>query len=406
MKKKLLGFLLVFVLAGLCSVTAMADAYCDPSEAYAGSKVIIDGFVDADGNDCPDYGTEYLAEYYALPRDFTKGSDAYIEKCAIDKKTGEVYIIIKSQLPGTKEKSITGTITLRERESGIRYVATLEEGDLVVNPGGGSTSNSNASRMEWLGDREFGLPYDYDTKAVRFETDTGDTYGKLRADFDVAYFNVTVVDQKNLFLGYHTTANSTVEKKYSNAYLKFITWSATPTFDVAGTLGIYMDSDEWIYGVKSDGTLYKLNGSYNTNTGAYEIKTATLGSYVISDRQLSVTGTAATSSQPPASSSVAPPPVSVAPSSSSVAPPPASSSESSSSESSESSEPASLPESSQPSSSTPESSKPTEGNVDEEKGGFPLVPVLIGVLAVLVIALAFLFFGSRKKKPKFDDWDD
>lgn len=409
MKKVFCTFLAVLMVIAL-SVTAMAAAICEPEEAYAGTRVVIDGFYNDTYGECDDIGTKYLTyDNYTLSKSWTNGSGDYVQELRIDEDKHEVYLIIVSPLPSTKEKDITGTITLRERESGVKYQVKLEKGDLVVNA---DYNDDNLSAMLYLGNKEFGLPYDYQTYAIKFETDSGDTYGKFYADFeDDAYLKITVVDQKPLFLGYNTNRNATVSSKYPNAALRFVTWNARPTFDVSGTLGIYMDPEEWIYGVNTDGSLYRLGGTYNTQTGAYEVQTATLGSYVISDTRLLPAAGTSSSSSTPASSSAASVPassssaVSTPASASSAAPSdlPESSSFSETSSESLSESSASLPESSASSGS----SQPVDAPVEKEKGEFPLVPILVVALVVFLLVLIFVLYGKRRsRKPRFDDWDD
>ncbi len=398
--KKLLGLLILTVLTGLLTMTAFADVFCNPSEAYAGNKVLVDGFVDEDGNYCPDLGRSYMSDYYRVSGSL---SETYVSKYGID-ANGDVYIIINPSLTGTREKELTGTITLREigGNKGI-YKAKLESGDLTVNPGG----KDNVSDIESRGSGVYALPYDYQTNKVGF----GSKQGTLRFDFDnYAYFSARFAGQGDLFLGYHTTTNTGLTSKYPNATLSFIAWTTKPKFDVGGTLGIYVNSDEYVYEIASDGTLKNPGGKYNASTGAYEISTNTLGSYVISSQKLTAASGAASSasSTPAASSSAASSPASPAASSpaSSAASPASSASSQPETSSSQPEESSSQPEpSSQP--EAPSSSQPTDVPAEAEKGGLPLVPILIGVLAVLAAALLFIFLGGKKnRKPKFEDWDE
>ena len=294
--KKLLGLLILTVLTGLLTMTAFADVFCNPSEAYAGNKVLVDGFVDEDGNYCPDLGRSYMSDYYRVSGSL---SETYVSKYGID-ANGDVYIIINPSLTGTREKELTGTITLREigGNKGI-YKAKLESGDLTVNPGG----KDNVSDIESRGSGVYALPYDYQTNKVGF----GSKQGTLRFDFDnYAYFSARFAGQGDLFLGYHTTTNTGLTSKYPNATLSFIAWTTKPKFDVGGTLGIYVNSDEYVYEIASDGTLKNPGGKYNASTGAYEISTNTLGSYVISSQKLTAaSGAASSASSTPAASSSA-----------------------------------------------------------------------------------------------------
>ncbi len=424
--KRFLSALLALGMVCALAVTAFAadnDSWVSKEDVYPGDTITVHGFYTKDGEELDE--SDLDTEYYRVAFSGKKNGD-YVEDVYIDNSDSEVKLVIKSGLSVSSEKEISGTVTVRDREDSRKRF----EAEITLTLGGGGTA-----RMEYAGNMSFELPDEYQTKKVKFETEDGDTIGTLRADFwdenydSVAYFNVKVVDQSSLFLGHNSTPDIDLLKKYETADLRFLTWSAAPTFDASGTLGIYCYEDDYVYGRKADGSLYKLDGKYNDSTGAFEIKTKTLGSYVISDKALSASGSAsgsgssASSSTPaPSSSSVAPPPssstpapssssVAPPPSSSSVAPPPSSSSSSASSESSVPEESSQPEESSLPEESSEESEEPSEPvdapeEEDGEDGGFPVVPVVIGVLAVVVIGLAVFLFAGSKKKRGYDSWDD
>ncbi|MEG1875886.1 MAG: hypothetical protein RR185_10015, partial [Angelakisella sp.] len=49
-------------------------------------------------------------------------------------------------------------------------------------------------------------------------------------------------------------------------------------------------------------------------------------------------------------------------------------------------------------------SKPAEPN---QGGGFPVVPVIIGLMIVVIgVGAAVLIFGRRNNGKKFDSWDE
>ena len=397
-------------------------------------------------------------EYHKVSATWTRGGD-YVESVYFEDGDGYVTVEIKGGISMTSDKEISGTIKIVEKDypnkPSVTYTCKIERGDLVVK------GIDEKSRMVYLDDKEFGLPDDYQEKQVRFSTDEGEDYGTFIGEFygsrsgqDVATFRVRIIDQGSLYLGFSEASNSTLLKKYPNANMRFINWTARPTFDREGKLSIYMEPDEYIYGVKDDNTLYRLGGTYDENNDAYVITTKTLGCYVISDTQLSATaasgnggnsGTggnavapssstapkpsssvAPSSVAPPPSSSVAPPPSSVAPPpSSSVAPPPSSSEVIAPPPSSEE-EPSSDPdeESSDPGEDDPDEDEDDEKDRDKdddeddedkekEKKGFPLVPVLLGVLGIVIIVCAVVVVGNRsnssqrsRRRRYDDDWDD
>ena len=182
------------------------------------------------------------------------------------------------------------------------------------------------------GDKEFSLPWDYQTKKVRFVTDDGAKYGTFTAEFDndegdhIAKFVTKVVDQSALYLGFNETENIALMKKFPDANMRFINWTR-PKFELKGKLSIYMESDEYIYGINTDDTLYRLGGTWDSDNDAYVISTDTLGSYVISDTQLVKTGSSGgTTTTTPRPAALLPSPAALPPSPAAVwprRPPPA-----------------------------------------------------------------------------------
>lgn len=402
-------------------------------------------------------------DYHTVAATWTKG-EQYIENVYFEEDDGYVSIDIKGGISTVSDIEISGTIKIIEKDypnrPNVTYTCKIQRGDLLIH------GIDEKSRMVSYGDKEFGLPYDYQEKQVRFSTEDGEDYGTFIGEFtsergggDVAEFRVKIIDQKALYLGFSESTNSKLAKKYPDADLRFINWTARPTFEREGKLSIYMYSDEYIYGVNDDNSLYRLGGTYDEEDQAYVITTKTLGSYVISDTALTASGSGSggntstvTSSStapkpssssvapppsssvapppsssvaPPPSSSVAPPPSSSAapPPSSSVAPPPSSSSEEESSEpDEESSEPEDDDEDDRDKDKDRDDEDEDKDDDDEDdededkekKKGFPLIPVLLGVLGVVIIVCAVVVVGnrnsgsrSRSRRRRYDDdWDD
>lgn len=399
-------------------------------------------------------------EYHKVSASWNRGGDL-IENVYFEDGDAYVSVEIKGGISSVKDQDISGTIKITQKNvpnmPDVTFECKIERGRLTVK------GIDEKSRMVDYGDKEFGLPYDYQEKQVRFSTEDGADYGTFIGEFqserngaDIAKFQVRIIDQASLYLGFSESTNNTLAKKYPDADLRFINWTARPTFAREGKLSIYMYPDEYIYGINDDNSLYRLGGTYDEANDAYVITTKTLGSYVISDTQLTASGSGSTgggttsgssvpvivpssaspkpsssvapppsSSAPKPSSSVAPPPSSSAappPSSSSVAPPPSSSSEESSSEpEEESSDPEEDDEESSKSSSKKDKDKDKKDDDDEddededkdkEKKGFPLVPVLLGVLGIVIIVCAVVVVGnrntsSRSRRRRYDDdWDD
>ena len=446
MKRILAMMTAALIVASMMAVTAFAaddeGTVCDPSEVHGGEKVTIDTyyFVYTDKD-----GTEYRlddsldVDYYSKVTPTWKKNGSMVEQVYYNDGDSYVTLVIKAGINTSVSKNIIGQLKIRDTEARRNYVCKIEEGDLVVK------GIDEIENMYEDGDKEFSLPWDYQTKKVRFVTDDGAKYGTFTAEFDndegdhIAKFVTKVVDQSALYLGFNETENIALMKKFPDANMRFINWTR-PKFELKGKLSIYMESDEYIYGINTDDTLYRLGGTWDSDNDAYVISTDTLGSYVISDTQLVKTGSSGgtTTTPPPASStapkpssttpkpssSVAPPPSSsvAPPPSSSVAPPPSSSQpalESSSSEPApESSDPPDVggaapdPQPSRPASTTPDDDddEDEDDEDEDEKKGLPIIPVLLGVLILVVVVCTIVVLGNqgggRQRKKRFDDWDD
>lgn len=397
-------------------------------------------------------------EYHKVSASWNQGG-SLIENVYFEEGDSYVTVEIKGGISSVKDQDISGTIKIIQKNvpnmPDTTFECKINRGSLTIK------GIDEKSRMVSNGDKEFGLPYDYQEKQVRFSTEDGESYGTFIGEFksekngsDIATFQVRIIDQSSLYLGFSESVNNTLAKKYPDADLRFINWTARPTFAREGKLSLYMDPDEYIYGVNDDNSLYRLGGTYDENNDAYVITTKTLGHYVISDTALTASGSgssggstttsssvapkpssssvysqAPSSVAPKPSSSVAPPPsssVAPPPSSSSVAPPPSSSEESSKPEE-ESSEPDDDDDDDESSSSKSSSKKDKDKDRDDDdddddedekkdkkKGGFPLIPVLLGVLGIVIIVCAVVVVGNRNSRSRSrsrrrrydDDWDD
>lgn len=422
MMKRVLAILLAMVMLFTMGILALATgSFLSKENVYPGEVVSVYGFYTADGETLPE--GDLNSKYYTVSASWRRGGN-YIDRVYIDDSSQEVKILVKSGVSVSSEKVIEGSVTVREVEGRDRrrYIA-----DVSMTLGGGGSVQMIEVDVD-----SFELPEDYQSKKVRFVTESGEKIGTLRADFhdssynSVAYFNVRVIEQAPLFLGHNNAPDVNLIKKNEAVNLRFLSWGSAPTFDVTGTLGIYCNPDDYVYSRQADGTLIPLGGTYNQSTGAYEIRTKTLGSYVISDRALSMSsGSVASSSfsssssteSASSSSSVAPPPSSSSSVASSSVPPSASTVSSSSSSGAGDNPVVEVPSSSQgvsmdeaPSNEAPaseESSQPASSPQEEteENNSFPLIPIVVGALILVVIVLAVVLMDG-KNRSGYDDWDD
>lgn len=411
--KKLASAILAAAL--LLSMSAqMAFASTDSGPWSNGESFQVYDFEDKEGNLVGDDG--YTTDDYSLSFSSSSRGKKYVT-WYIDNDSNAVYIKVKPGATITETTNVTGKMTIIDHQAKERYTATV---DFTLKP-------APDIPIEETDYREFALG-SYFSGKTRFRTTDKESIGTLYARFEsystsdtVAYFDVRVVDQPSLFLGHNEDDLVDVMRKYPDANLRFLTWDATPKFDLTGTLGIVMERDEFLYKRSADNVLTQVSGTYDDDRGTFNFKTDTLGAYVISDVKLSGAGAAAPASSsssvtaaPPPASSSKPAASSVAPPASSsivVAPPPASSSTAPAPSSSVSSEPASS-ESSEPAPEVSQPEPPASSSVatepEDEESGFPVVPVAVGAGVVVLGGLVafFVLRGRGGKKKSFDTWDD
>ena len=131
---------------------------------------------------------------------------------------------------------------------------------------------------------------------------TGTTaYGDMEftaadGDTDVS---VRVYDGDKLYLYSDVDADTDVLKAYADADadITFLNFPGNPTFNSTATVYFYKEEGTYVYGVK-DGKLVNVNAKWSDDESGFVLKTRTLGSYVFSDKKLSVSAPAAGSENP------------------------------------------------------------------------------------------------------------
>ena len=117
---------------------------------------------------------------------------------------------------------------------------------------------------------------------VKFEKDLGE----IDIDFeDVAMFTVNANGQGKLNLKWNTDFDPEVASLDKSANMDFVTFEGEPSFNKNGTRYIYAAEDTFLYKVV-DGKLTAVDASYNEDYEAWELKTRSLGEYVISDKEI------------------------------------------------------------------------------------------------------------------------
>ncbi len=104
---------------------------------------------------------------------------------------------------------------------------------------------------------------------------------------DDSYFTVNTVGQSKLLLAATTDFDSDIADLYPDANLNFF-YGNGATFNKTGILTLAADEGSFLYQIKEDGTMVRVNAEYDDYDEAFTIRTKTLGKYVISDTALTI----------------------------------------------------------------------------------------------------------------------
>ena len=128
---------------------------------------------------------------------------------------------------------------------------------------------------------------DFNKGPVKFEDAAGNKLNEvINATFgDEAEFEVDVTGQGKLNLAWNTDFNKEFAAMYDYANIDFLTFEYTPSFNKTGTLYLYAPEDAFVYEVTADGAK-EVKAEWDEDYEAWVIKTRTLGSYAISDVEL------------------------------------------------------------------------------------------------------------------------
>lgn len=102
-----------------------------------------------------------------------------------------------------------------------------------------------------------------------------------------SYFTVNTVGQSKLLISASTDFDSKIADLYPDANLNFF-YGNGATFNKTGVLTLAADEGTFLYQLKDDGTMVRLNAEYDKYDEAFIIKTKTLGKYIVSDTALTI----------------------------------------------------------------------------------------------------------------------
>jgi hypothetical protein len=206
---------------------------------------------------------------------WNEGKDM-IASVTIDDDDEVLVVELKHDYKSTKEKQLDGTIKLREKGES-NYVTVTVKGSVGY----------NVVELDIDEDHEIKVPT-IDSGSIYKINGNNKGYGTLLFTAGDADISVRVYDGEVYYLAHTNTPNKNVlvANADSDAVIDFMNFEGTPTFNSTATISFYgVDEDSFIYEIK-DGKLVKSAAEWSEDNAVWELKTRTLGSYVISDKAL------------------------------------------------------------------------------------------------------------------------
>ena len=196
---------------------------------------------------------------------------------------------------GTTDVEVDYDLSLRTRT--IEYNSKDQSGNAPMSFTLGqeseklSTSDSIVKRFR---NGELTLVIDENTGSVRLdEMATGDAIEQIYLEGKDApfTFDVKASGQGDLYLEVNQKANKKITVSNQDAKLTFINFPGKPEFDFTGTAKFSVEDPEvtyYFYEIVND-KLVKTSAKYNKEDETFDLRTRTLGSYVMSDKELETT---------------------------------------------------------------------------------------------------------------------
>ena len=197
----------------------------------------------------------------------------------------------------TSEVDVLGTLTLKKSgDEGILNIKNdSNEIDLAVNLTVGYPYAGDSDDYEIDSIYADKVIYNFSSSGKsQIETDTEYELRLVDVDED-SYFTVNTKGQGKILLACDNKYNNDIASKYPSANLSFINGNGA-TFNQTGVLTLHADEGSYLYAVSANGNLTKVKAEYDEYENAFQIKTRTLGKYVISDTELKTSSSSSSSS--------------------------------------------------------------------------------------------------------------
>ena len=217
-----------------------------------------------------------------------------VESVKIDNDSNKLVVTLKEDYTSTKDKNLEGTVKLREKGASKYFTIAIS-----------GTVGYQQDEIVIDADGYIGTFVPLNDVLYTVTTNGSIPYGTLEFSADWAEISVRVYEKEKYYLGYNLEPNREVllANADTEAEMSFLNFEGTPSFNSTATVNFYdTDENSIIYELKN-GRLVKSSARWDTESGSWLLKTKTLGSYVISDKELkSPTGTTSSGSSSTGSS--------------------------------------------------------------------------------------------------------
>ena len=269
--KKILSAVLA---AAMLATTAMAATYTP------GQKIKFDettpgwSSVDPEGT-APE--KEIHSDNYSITEVKWESGKDMSDSVKIDNDENKVVVTLKQDYTSTKEKELKGTIKLRQKGVSKYHTMSIEgtvgynQNEIIIDADGNISAFTPENGIVYTVKAAGNIPY-----------------GTLEFSADLAEISVRVYEKDKFYLGFNVDPNRDVllANADSDAEMSFLNFTGAPSFNSTATVNFFeTDKDSVIYEIKN-GKLVKSAAKWDEDAGCFVLKTKTLGSYVISDKEL------------------------------------------------------------------------------------------------------------------------
>ena len=255
---------------------------------YKGMTSTVDGTVSGV------FDKEVNSSNYTITKVKYEEGKNLVESVEFDDANDQVVIKLKKNDALTATKKLDMSFTLKGKGRNVSDVNLTIQADV------GYQLITNAIYVDVNNDVDISAVTNAKRNFYKV-IDSGAAYGTMEfetQDPDVE-LSVRVYKNDKHYLYNTVDANKDILKAYADAdaELTFLNFPGDTTFNATATVYMYKEEDSFVYENK-DGKLVNCNAKWDDDEGCFILKTRTLGSYVFSDKKLSVSAADAGTQNP------------------------------------------------------------------------------------------------------------